>query len=279
MWSIGCVLSEASVWARYGWKRVKEYRRQRCCEIEDESEGKTKGEQIFHWEGKLLDTVKKVHKEILGEKTVSHWITRILVERIIDQLLQHGTRPGAKLVFEQTRRLIEQRAEHMEISLVKLRGCTIYELTNPNNVEHETRSPPQAPPELTLSSLALSTDTQTYNKGSVRRQSVASIPDTLPSPSLNSQLPSHRDISGKRISQGVESSSAGATKTALTDKQRSHAAPDSSPTAPDAERPTLSVDEGHKWKQSKKLGGNPSLPGSEMLTPLNTRDHVSHSGT
>lgn len=39
-------------------------------------------------------------------------------------------------------------------------------------------------------------------------------------------------------------------------------------------RPTLSIDEGHAWKDKKKRSA--VLPGGEIWTSLDSRDHVSH---
>jgi hypothetical protein len=42
------------------------------------------------------------------------------------------------------------------------------------------------------------------------------------------------------------------------------------------ERPTLSIGEGHAWKDKRKNGERPDLRGSENLTSLDRRNHVRH---
>ena len=62
VWSAGCVFSEAAVWSRFGGNRLLEYRRQRQEEIKERLQ--RPGENWFHCEDKVLETVHEIHESI-----------------------------------------------------------------------------------------------------------------------------------------------------------------------------------------------------------------------
>ena len=127
VWSLGCVFSETSVWAHYGWKRVAEYRRRRSQEIEDSGGGE--GEHIFHFDGKLLDAVHDVHRDILSKIQVSDRVTRSILHGLVDDMLQHGSRPAAKQCYEKSKRLIKEAETTFGVSVDEFVGNTNYEGT------------------------------------------------------------------------------------------------------------------------------------------------------
>ena len=127
VWSLGCVFSETSVWAHYGWKRVAEYRRRRSQEIENK--GGDEGEHIFHFEGNLLDAVTDIHRDILRNIQVSDRVTQSILHGLVDDMLQHGSRPAAKQCYEKSKRLIKEAGTTFGVSVDGLVGNTYYEGT------------------------------------------------------------------------------------------------------------------------------------------------------
>ena len=282
IWSIGCVFSEVSVWAHHGWKRVVEYRRQRKAEVE--AEGGGEGEHVFHFDGNLLDAVNNIHEDMLGKKTTKDFITRSVLDRLVTDMLQHNARPDAKLVFEKSKRLIKDCETRFEVSLEGLVGNTNGELVGFSEARTSTRSPQR-------------NSRHNYHSRTERETSLEGPPppddDSAPSSPSSVSQPRHRHHH-KSTSRSNKSRSISAIESSQSSGQSSHAVLNPPPppsTAADPHesssqhvqqardepvRPTLSIDEGHAWKEEKKKGGISDLPGVENLTSLDQRDHVSH---
>lgn len=284
VWSIGCVFSEASVWAHHGWKRVVEYRRQRSLEIK--AKGGDEGEHVFHFDGNLLDAVDNIHQDILRAKQTKDHITRSVVDRLVVEMLQHETRPHAKYLFDKSKRLIKDAEKKFDVSVVGLVGNINGELVDSNEARVGARSPPQVP----------------HDHYHVRGERELPLREPLPpdddsawsSSSSRSHSSPHRHHH-KSASQSSRPRSTGAKGSSPAGAQGSHVIPlpatpsstvanthQNSPQQhvqqPQEEpvRPTLSINEGHEWKRKKKSGEYTVLRGEENLTSLDKRDHVSH---
>ena len=284
MWSIGCVFSEVAVWAHHGWKRVDEYRRRRSDEIE--ARGGPPGEHIFHWDGSLLDAVDNIHQDMLGKTTVKDLLTRSVLDRLIVDMLQHGSRPYAQFVFDRSKRLVKECEKRLGVSVDELGGSANGESVNSNEARSRTRSSPQV--------------LNSHHRSRAERESSLEEPvppDDSPTPPPSSPSSSSRSStqrhhqksasqSNKRFSNQAKeiSQPGGQTSTFTPDpphpsttagthgniSQQDVQQPQEGPV-----RPTLSIDEGHAWKEKKKNGGVAVLPGGENLTSLDRRDHVS----
>lgn len=284
MWSIGCVFSEVAVWAHHGWKRVDEYRRRRSDEIE--TKGGAAGEYIFHWDGSLLDAVDNIHQDMLAKNTVKDLLTRSVLDRLVVDMLQHESRPYAKFVFDRSKRLIKECEKRLGVSVDELGGSANGESTHSNEARNRTRSSPQVPNE--------------HHRSHAERESSLEEPvppdesstptPSSPSSSLRSSPQRHHQKSAsqsnKRFSNRAKEISQPAAQNLIVPPDPPHPStiakthgnssqqhvqqPQEGP-----ERPTLSIDDGHKWKEMKKNGGVAVLPGGENLTSLNQRDHVS----
>lgn len=296
IWSLGCVFSEAAVWLHYGWSRVKEYRRKRSHEIDRETKGDIKGEQIFHWDNRILGTVRDAHQDILGKTSTAHWVVRDLVEQVVGDMLQHGPRPHAAFVFDKAKRIIKERADHFRFCLPRLSWSADAELAGFPELGISTMDPPQPPPDITPDSSIWSGE-----RGmSAHANTTATLPDAFvssddpplspTSPMPDSLTQSAGNYGPRRLSH--ESTSLGAKTPTSTQPRPSTLPHDPSSTSTksaDARGsaqqhlrreqsgpPTLSIEEGHRWKEKKKRGEHPTLPGFENLASLNERDHVSH---
>ena len=316
VWSLGCVFSETSVWAHYGWKRVAEYRRRRSREIADK--GGDEGEHIFHFEGNLLDAVNDIHRDILRNIQVSDRVTQSILHGLVDDMLQHGSRPAAKQCYEKSKRLIKEAGTTFEVSVDELVGNTNYEGTkgSPRVPGKHRRSradqePPPGEPLLphsdsaqTSSSSASQASTHKHHHKSAsqgsrhvpgnhrRSRADKEMPpgEPLPpdsdsaqssSPSTSqSPTPRHHHKSTSQISRPRSidrTESSQPEPIAITPKVQ--ATSPQQPIQPPQEepvRPSLTIDQGHEWKRKKKAGEFVSLHGEENLTSLDQRDHVSY---
>ena len=284
MWSIGCVFSEVAVWAHHGWKRVVEYRRRRSEEIE--AKGGGPGEYTFHWDGSLLDAVNDIHQDMLRKTAVKHLLTRSVLDRLVDEMLQHESRPYAKNVFDRSKRLVKDCETRLGVSANELGRSANGDLVGSND-RIRTRSSPQVPNEHYRSHAE---ENPSLEEPVPPDDSSSPPPPSSSSSSSRSSPQRHHQKSAsqsnKRFSSRAEevSQTGGQISTVMPDPPhppttaKTHAnfsqqhaqQPQEEPV-----RPTLSIDEGHAWKEKKKNGGVAVLPGGENLTSLDRRDHVS----
>ena len=283
MWSIGCVFSEVAVWAHHGWKRVVEYRRRRSEEIE--AKGGGPGEYIFHWDGSLLDVVNIIHQDMLGKTAVKDLLTRSVLDRLVDEMLQHESRPYAKNVFDRSKRLVKDCEKRLGVSVNELGRSANGESMHSDEAKTRTRSP-QFPNE--------------HRRSHAERETALeepSPPDDSSTPTPSSPSSSSRSFPQRHHQKSASHSnnrfSHRAKEVLQTAAQNSNVPPDPPHPSTSAqthgnssqqqvqqrqegpERPTLSIDDGHAWKEKKKNGGVNFLPGGENLTSLDKRDHVS----
>lgn len=280
VWSVGCVFSEASVWAHHGWKRVFEYRRQRSVEIEDK--GGDEGEETFHFDGSILDAVDNIHQDMLGKHRANDHITRSVLHDLVIDMLQHDARPSARFVFEKSKRLIKVAERKFGVSVAGHVGDTNGELVRFNEATNKTRSPPQAP----------------YH---YRPRAETDLPLGEPPPPDDDYAPSSSSSRSqsspcrhhhKSKSQSSKLGSNGVLESSQSGGQGPHVVPDPAPPSSavnshespqqqhiqqrqeEPVRPTLTIDEGHDWKKKKKNGEFVVLPGAENLTSMDQRDHI-----
>lgn len=290
MWSIGCVFSEVSVWAHSGWRRVHEYRRQRSAEIEAKEGGV--GEHIFHFGGNLLDTVDNIHRDMLIKATVQHSITRSVLDRLVLELLQHGTRPHAKFVYELSKRLVQDCEKRHGISVDELGGNANGRLVDSNEARTRTAYRQKVPHEH---------DRSRAGKEPSLEEPLPPDDDSRPSSSSSTTQSSPHRHHHKSTSQSSTPRNVGTMESPQPGGHVSHVTHKSPPPAStaaaihesglpehvqqlqkdqkdqkDPKPAFLSVDEGHEWKKKKKDGGVAVLPGRENLTSMDRRDHVSH---
>lgn len=263
IWSIGCIFSEASVWACHGWKRVAEYRRQRSMEIEDR--GGDEGEEIFHFDGKLLNVVTSIHQNV-WRSPVSTRINRLILDNLVKDMLQHGRRPDAHYLFDKSKRLITEAEDKFEAKRGGHLNSELPELNPSRHLAERGLLPGEPPSPDDLASIFSPRNSRSL----VHRQRHMSA----------SQDHDHHQTSVLDVTQSDLSDPPSvprpSTLTSLIangpgNPQHQHTQqPQDGPT-----RATLSVKQGLEWKKKKKKGEYVILPGGENLTLLNRRDHVS----
>lgn len=294
IWSIGAVFSEVSVWANYGWKKVVEYRRQRNKEVEIKGGGD--GEHVFHFEGDLLRAVHNIHQDILGKGSALNHITRSILESLVHDMLQHGARPQAKLVFEKSKRLIKECRQKYGVLEVEVVGNSNGEPIDPIEARLRAGSHFRVPPDHTHNPSHLSIGQ--HNGPREERESqlegplqpddyfVPLSPESKSSPSrvhghLTGQLPERRSVGASDPPQphGEGSHVTPNPPPPPSTAPNSHGSSGRQPVQQDQEelvRPSLSIDAGLCWKRGKKNGEKVDLAGGENLTYLDQRNHVSH---
>ena len=272
IWSIGCVFSEVAVWAHYGWKRVVEYRRRRSDEIEAKDGGPS-GEYIFHWDGSLLDAVNIIHRDMLGKNFVKDLLTRSVLDALVDDMLQHGSRPYAKNVFEKSKRLVKTCEERLGVSANELGRSANGDLVESGEARARTRSSLQflneepVPPD--ESSTAPSSSSSSSSRSSPQRHHQKSASQS--NKRCSNQAKETSQPRGQALTDTPDPPHPSTTAGTHENVSQQHAQqPQEGPV-----RPTLSIDEGHSWKEKKKMGGVAVLTGGENLTSLDRRDHVS----
>lgn len=276
------MFSEVAVWSHDGWRRVKEYRRRRSDEIE--TRAGIKGEQIFHWDNSILDTVRGAHQTISRGASESHWVVREIVEQLIHDMLQHGRRPDAINAFNQAKRIIEGRAKHFQLP----RSSWSVAADDAGAAEHgsSTMDPPQLPPDITPDSSIYSSGrgrSTFWNARTALNDAVVPGDDYSLSPTSSIQSVGndrwlHLNPANNPMDARIP------TSTQLrptyfpfsTFPEPAYAGLSVQPRSYREQlvRPSLSIAEAHSWKERKKRGEHPALPGSENLASLNERDHV-----
>ncbi|KAL8702872.1 MAG: hypothetical protein Q9201_003963 [Fulgogasparrea decipioides] len=125
VWSVGCVLSEAAVWSKFGWRRVREYRNRRREEVKKMRNWE--GEYIFHDGTEVLSTVRGIHKHIMKEARELDQVTVEILRHVdVGMLLkEQEPRYTAKQVFYQLGQVVTQTREIFGIVAkdVSLRSC------------------------------------------------------------------------------------------------------------------------------------------------------------
>ena len=281
IWSLGCVFSEVAVWAHGGWRRVKEYRRQRSREIE--TRAGIKGEHIFHWDNSILNTVQGAHQDISSGESKSHWVVREIVEQLIHDMLQHERRPDANQAFNKAKRIIERRADYFGLP----RSSWSIAAADAGAAEHGSSimDPPQLPPDITPDSSIWSGGrgrSTPWNARIASNDAVVSGDDYLLPPNFSIQnVGNHGPLLLSRANNPMDASIPTSTQPRPTNApfstvpEPAHAGVSAQPhSRPEqALPPSLSIAEVRTWKDRKKRG-RPELPGSENLASLNERDHV-----
>lgn len=297
IWSLGCVFSEAAVWSHYGGRRVKEYRRTRSREIKWKTNDSVEGEQIFHWGGRLLDTVEDAHEDMFQGNSASHKIVREILRQVVVGMLHHdGPRPHAKTMFDKAKEIIKRRADIHEITLVRPGGSAECELAGSSNASSKTKSPPQVPPESTLDSSIWPTDQHVSGLPDVKVIPATTITcndRTLPTPGLSFSERSATNNDRLESETGnQQSSSTGVTGSVSLPRDlpvvKYVPLTPPSPWDPKAREgarkrqrvgyvrsSTLSLKDGLGWIEKQKRLQPSLLPGHTNIGCLYRRDHVS----
>ncbi|KUJ07011.1 uncharacterized protein LY89DRAFT_375144 [Mollisia scopiformis] len=93
IWSLGCVYSEAAIWLADGYKGLLDYRKQRKAETDRIL---FKGGECFHDGERTLQSVLDAHADIEDRLRRSDYITKDVLDTMVDEMLWEEDRPNAK---------------------------------------------------------------------------------------------------------------------------------------------------------------------------------------
>jgi hypothetical protein len=96
IWSLGCIFSEAAMWIADGYKGVVEYRRQRMAETDRILFKCSDG---FHDGERVLQSVLDCHRDIEDRLRRSDYITKDVLDAMVDEMLWEEDRPNAKALI------------------------------------------------------------------------------------------------------------------------------------------------------------------------------------
>ena len=155
IWSMGCVFSEATVWSRFGWPKVLEYRRQRQDELERRLD--MQGEQLFHDGNDVLKIVQETHNHIIKKARSIDHITVEIIPLIDDMLLNKDEpRQSAKQVLYKARRAIKATRKTFGLSTKEASLRNGDDDAGGSDLDERPKTPPSVPPGYTSSSAASS---------------------------------------------------------------------------------------------------------------------------
>lgn len=142
IWSLGCIYSEAAVWIADGYNGVVEYRRQRMVEI-DKMPG-FKGGDCFHDGERVLKAVLETHKDIGLRLRRSDYITKDVLDSMVEEMLWEEDRPGAKALLRRAEGILSRARQKLSSSSTADASST--RPSSSNNSRSRTYQLPQGPP-------------------------------------------------------------------------------------------------------------------------------------
>jgi hypothetical protein len=144
IWSLGCIYSEAAMWIVDGYKGVVDYRRQRMAETDKIPN--FKGGDCFHDGEQVLKAVLDAHKDIELRLRRSDYITKDVLDSMVEEMLWDEDRPGAKALWRKAE-VVLTRARQRLLSNTGEDSSTRYNNSNRYLTYPLPQSPPKPPPE------------------------------------------------------------------------------------------------------------------------------------
>ena len=199
-------------------------------------------------------------------------------------MLRHEGRPNAYDAFKKATQIIEGRAKKLDLP----RSSWSVTADDTGAAEHgsSTRDPPQPPPDITPDSSIWSSGrgrSTPWNPRTALVDAVVSSDDNSLSPTTSiHSVGNHRSLLLNRANIPMDARIPTSIQPRPTNvplstfPEPAHAGVSAQPRSrrEQALPPSLSIAEARIWKEGKKRGERPELPGSENLASLNERDHV-----
>jgi hypothetical protein len=172
IWSLGCIYSEAAVWIADGYSGVVEYRGQRMAEIDKMPD--FQGGDCFHDGERVLKAVLDAHKDVELRLRRSDYITKDVLDSMVEEMLWEEDRPGAKALLRRAEGILSRARQRLSSSSTADASST--RPTSSNNSRARTyplpQSPPRPPPERPLPERPR---ISTSRSNSIQRQSPANV--------------------------------------------------------------------------------------------------------
>ena len=297
IWSLGCIFSEAAIWAVKDNTGLQEYRDHRC-EAVKEIQGLSPTD-VFHDTKKVLPVVEEEHESLRSIFGNSDFITGNVLDWMIARMLKANPVFRAKadeLVDEGERALKKARAD-----LSTFAGQTGTNLPiRPAIDQLDTRNDaPSSPPRPHRSVLNENERFVASPRGTIDQQDVALVDDSTSVADMNH--PKFPRSKGKSRSSGSASGTFHRVRHSRGDSlQESDAAdvvssqvsspatrngemsPGTAQSPPPKQKPPVphcSVTEAHNWYNQRKNGMvTAQLTEHGLMSELEGRDHVSTTG-
>lgn len=110
IWSLGCLYSEAAMWIADGYKGLLDYREQRTSETERIS---FQGGSCFHDGKRVLGSVLEAHRDIEDRLRRSDYITKDVLDSMIDEMLWEEDRPNAKALWRKVEMVLQRARQKL----------------------------------------------------------------------------------------------------------------------------------------------------------------------
>lgn len=175
IWSAGCVFSEAAVWSTFGWNRLLEYRRQRQEEIKERLN--CHGEQWFHDESEVLETVRSIHENIAQNSQPINQVTGHILKIVSNSMLLREARRDATArdIYTQFSRIIETMRSIFGVRII---GSPLREGENTKD-DSDFDEPPKTPPNVPPGHISKSSQSSHVHASPDIRNSSVSRPAPL----------------------------------------------------------------------------------------------------
>lgn len=105
IWSLGCIFSEAAMWIADGYKGLVDYRRQRMAETDRILFKSSDG---FHDGERCLQSVLDCHQDIEDRLRRSDYITKDVLDAMVDEMLWEEDRPNAKALLRKAEMVLSK---------------------------------------------------------------------------------------------------------------------------------------------------------------------------
>lgn len=267
IWSLGCVFSEALVWAVYGEERLAKYRTLRSTEIDQVNGLKEAGYgTCFHNGREMLSAVATMLKNACNDRRHHDYVSEALA-RMIERMLQPPQyRLDAMQVYNECQQVLRGAEEKLSRKAPRESFPEVFQ-TRPNEVlsPPDQSGIPQTPPESPIGcGLGFSVmDSIISNDNS----DIGGSP--LSSPLSNGAGADRPPVATYLHGSAPKPDEPSQRPTLLTSNPPSS----SGHTKP----PSTSVQRVHFWMQDKKEKSPASLDGLDCAGALADRDHVSCS--
>jgi hypothetical protein len=136
IWSLGCIYSEAAMWIADGYKGLVDYRKQRMAESDRIL---FKGGDCFHDGERVLQSVLDAHGDIEDRLRRSDYITKLVLDSIVDEMLWEEDRPNAKALLRKAE-MISSKARQ------RLSANSVDEFSRPGSSQSRSLPLPHLPP-------------------------------------------------------------------------------------------------------------------------------------
>ena len=113
IWSLGCIYSEAAMWIADGYKGLVDYRKQRSAESDRVL---LKGGDCFHDGERVLQSVLDAHADIEDRLRRSDYITKLVLDSIVDEMLWEEDRPNAKALLRKSEVVSSKARQRLSVN-------------------------------------------------------------------------------------------------------------------------------------------------------------------